>query len=118
MTFGAKAIEDAATAAVTTTVQQCPILSAYITGNDKGPAFDGYICIHKDSRQSKKDMRRVNVQVKGCVKKKFDRQVITYPMNIEDLKIYKENGGCLLFVVYINQMDCPRFNGHENKNLS
>lgn len=115
MTFSAKAIEDAATAAVTTTVQQCPILSAYITGNDKGPAFDGYICIHKDSRQSKKDMRRVNVQVKGCVKKKFDRQVITYPMNIEDLKIYKENGGCLLFVVYINQTSKNDFTGTNTK---
>lgn len=103
MTFSAKAIEDAATAAVTTTVQQCPILSAYITRNDKGPAFDGYICIHRDSKQSKKGMRRVNVQVKGCVKKRLDRQSITYPMDIEDLKIYKENGGCLLFVVYINQ---------------
>lgn len=100
MRIDGKTIEDVATSAVRTTVQRCPILSAYISDNDKGPAFDGYICIFEDSKKSKSRMWRVNVQVKGCVKKKLNPRSISHPMKIEDLKIYQENGGCLLFVVY------------------
>ena len=103
--MNAKAIEGISVSAVNDTIRLSSVLSPYISENDKSPSFDGYICIHQNARQTKKNLKRVNVQVKGCEKKKFNRDNITYAIDIEDLKNFKANGGCLLFVVYIRQRE-------------
>ena len=36
------------------------------------------ICIHQNAKQTKKNLKRVNVQVKGSEKKKFNRDNTTY----------------------------------------
>ncbi|MBQ9197305.1 MAG: DUF4365 domain-containing protein [Clostridia bacterium] len=111
MALNPKAIEETAVDAVKAKIRLSPVLSSYISDNDKSPSFDGYICVHQNARQTKKGLKRVNVQVKGCEKKHFNKDAITYPMSIDDLLNFKTNGGCLLFVVYVRQSD----KGFEDK---
>ena len=79
MALNSKAIEETAVDAVKAKIRLSPVLSSYISDNDKSPSFDGYICVHQNARQTKKGLKRVNVQVKGCEKKHFNKDAIPIP---------------------------------------
>ncbi len=111
MAMNSKAIEETAVDAVKAKIRLSPVLSTYISDNDRTPSFDGHICVHENEQQTKKNVKQVNVQIKGCEKKKFNKDNITYPIDIDDLKNYKANGGCLFFVVYVRQKE----DGFETK---
>ena len=105
MGMSSKAIEGTAVDTVKAKIRLSPLLSVYISENDRTPSFDGHICVHENDRQTKKNLKRVNVQVKGCERKKFPQDGITYPVEMEDLQNFKTNGGCILFVVYVRQRE-------------
>lgn len=97
-------VEKLATSAVTRLISKTDILSSYINSADKEPCYDGYICIHEDKKRSKKNLKKVYVQIKGkTVKKSEVKRTINYRMSYDDLNAYTTNGGAILFVVYIDK---------------
>ena len=86
---------------------KCSILKSgrlvpYITENDKTPSLDGKVIVYRDSSLKKdKIIGEAPVQVKGKVCDDLPKSQISFSMDIADLKNYYNNGGCVLFVVYI-----------------
>ncbi|MGI6671790.1 MAG: hypothetical protein ACOX58_09530 [Christensenellales bacterium] len=79
-------------------------LSAYIDKNDRTPSWDGFIYLYNSSKKTIDDFRgRIAAQVKGHETSKLDRDEISYSINIAHLHNYLEDGGVLLFVVYLNK---------------
>ena len=76
MAADTKRIEEEAVDAVKRTIRTVELLSAYISDNDKGPCWDGYIAVHKDSSKSRDGIRRVHVQVKGKEADSLDEEEI------------------------------------------
>jgi hypothetical protein len=64
-------IEQIATSKVEESISKAEKLKAYVSANDKGPSFDGYIGIFNRSDFSKRNFKRVNVQIKGKKVKKI-----------------------------------------------
>ncbi len=54
-----------ATSAVIESISKTSRLKAFINNGDKEPSFDGHIYIYNDNRETKKNIRRVAVQIKG-----------------------------------------------------
>ena len=96
-------IERIATSEIEQIISKTELLTAHIASGDRSPSFDGYICLHEDSSHSKKNIKQINVQVKG---KSSDLHkapnTISYPVSTIDLNNFRTNGGCLFFVVLIN----------------
>lgn len=109
MAADTKRIEEEAVDAVKRTIRTVELLSAYISDNDKGPCWDGYIAVHKDSSKSRDGIRRVHVQVKGKEADSLDEEEIKYVTNIIDLEAYREEGGVIYFVVYEQYIEGERF---------
>jgi hypothetical protein len=76
------------------------ILDDYISENDKEPFWDGNIMIKSENGITSK----VPTQVKGKTIKKMSKMP-TYPVNIKNLRNYRDNGGIAYFVVYIINTD-------------
>ena len=96
--------ENIATSAVNATISKTTYLSAFINEKDKEPCWDGYIYIYSDKRKTKKNIKRVPVQVKGIsVNTHKIKEHITYRINKKDLIAYNADGGVIFFVVYINK---------------
>ena len=95
-----KRIEEEAVDAVKRVIRTVDLLSTFISDNDKGPCWDGYIAVHKDSTKSKDGIRRVHVQVKGTEQDDFTSDEISFLTSIADLEAYREEGGVIYFVVY------------------
>lgn len=99
-----KITEELATNAVRKSILLCRYLSAYISENDKGPSWDGFIYIYNDARQAKTDYRgRVPVQVKGTFSGDLTRDRIHHTVEISDLKSYARDGGVIYFVVCLGE---------------
>lgn len=95
--------EQLATSAVIEAVSKTSRLKAFINNGDKEPSFDGHIYIYNDNRETKKNIRRVAVQIKGKGVNSVQSQGIKYPISCIDLDNYMKNGGVMFFVVYINK---------------
>lgn len=77
-------------------------IKPYIAENDREPTWDGSLYIYNDKNCKKDTLKgRLAVQVKG---KEFDdlsKDEISYSISVVDLKNYLNDGGAVLFVVYI-----------------
>lgn len=81
-------------------------LQCNISRADKIISWDGFIFIHGDTnKETKKDVKKIDVQVKGTKTAEPFKDSIKYPVSIDDLKNYQQNGGTLYFVVKINKKE-------------
>ena len=93
-----------ATTAVKDIISETDCLEAFIREKDKEPCWDGYVCIHSDKHYSKKDIKKVNVQVKGrIVNPREAKEHINFSIDYNDLIAFKNDGGSIYFVVYIDK---------------
>ena len=77
-------------------------LTPFINDNDKEPTWDGAVYIYKDKNCTKNKLKgRLPVQVKGKECKDLSKEEISYSMSVVDLNNYLDDGGAILFVVYI-----------------
>ena len=101
-------IETLSANAVENSCAKTQYLTASLRKRDKEPSWDGEIYIYNDKRKKKEDIEKtVKVQVKGTTRKKnLTKNGLSFYMNdsnMTDLKNYLNNGGCLFFVVYIDE---------------
>ncbi len=96
-------IEKLATAAIEASISKTDVLSPFINEGDKEPSWDGFIYIYESKSKNKKNLKRVPVQVKGMIENDRSKCTITYPVSIIDLNNYLNNGGCVFFVVYLDE---------------
>lgn len=102
------AIEKYATNAVEDVLNMSPYLSTYIADNDKEPSWDGNVYIYKTVEKRKDRMHgRIPVQVKGHECKELPDQESTFQIEIAHLENYLEDGGAILFVVYVKEQNPP-----------
>lgn len=96
-------IETAATAAIKTKLADTELLSQYINERDKEPIWDGFIYAYKNNSKKNEDLiGRAPVQVKGQTVKKFSKKKPSYKVSVTNLEKYRNDGGVLYFVVYID----------------
>ena len=68
---------------------------------DKEPSWDGFLYLYPDGSMKKETMiGRIPVQVKGKTGEFVES--LSYPINTSDLRNYMREGGCIYFVVLIN----------------
>lgn len=68
---------------------------------DKEPSWDGFLYLYSDDSMKKDSLiGRIPIQVKG--KQGEFVEALSYPMNTSDLRNYMREGGCIYFVVLIN----------------
>lgn len=68
---------------------------------DKEPSWDGFLYLYPDDSMKKETMiGRIPVQVKGKTGEFVES--LPYPINTSDLRNYMREGGCIYFVVLIN----------------
>ena len=68
---------------------------------DKEPSWDGFLYLYSDDSMKKETMiGRIPVQVKGKTGEFVES--LSYPINTSDLRNYMREGGCIYFVVLIN----------------
>ena len=101
-------IETLSANAVENSCAKTQYLTASLRKRDKEPSWDGEIYIYNDKRKKKENIEKtVKVQVKGTTRKKnLTKNGLSFYMNdsnMTDLKNYLNNGGCLFFVVYIDE---------------
>ena len=94
-------IEKLSVNAVENIISKVDKLKSYINTGEKEVSFDGYVGIFNDNYYSKKNFKRVNVQVKGKEIKNIPSKP-SYPVSIDDLQNYINNGGVIFFVVYLD----------------
>lgn len=92
-----------ATTAVKERVAQTKYLSPFINEGDKEPSWDGNIYAYNKPNKTKDSLfGRAPVQIKGLMKKTLSKKTINYRLSMTDLKNFRNDGGTILFVVYIN----------------
>ena len=97
-------IESAATSAIKSRIANTDLLSQFINERDKEPVWDGAIYAYKNSNKKNENLiGRAPVQVKGKIGKCSKKKTITYPIQVNNLKHYRKDGGVLYFVVCINE---------------
>ena len=97
-------IERLATSAVVDSISLTDVLSPFINDGDKEPSWDGNIYIYEDKRKTKKGIKKVPVQVKGELRKRIQStKSRKYSISVVDLDNWLNDGGVLLFVVFINE---------------
>ena len=103
MRLSTKQIEEHAVSAVKERINLSPYLEAYINENDKGPLWDGYICVYKNIERTNANIDgRFPVQIKGKEALDQSKNEITYQFNCDNLRHYLRDGGTMLFVVYLS----------------
>lgn len=100
-------IEDNAVNAVKIALNNTGVIDAgYITSKDRKPSWDGDVLIYDNPYSRKKrNIKKVDVQVKGMEREIFPTSSTKESVAIDDLKNYAENGGAIYFVVYLNSND-------------
>lgn len=102
MGLDSKAIETLSVNAVKNSIVMSEFLDQYITENDKEPSWDGFVYIYENRSKKKENLKgRMPVQVKGRECNDFSKSEISFPMASADLQNYLNDGGCILFLVYI-----------------
>lgn len=101
--MNSNAIEKIAVSHLNLAITQCEFLRAEINENDKTPSFDGHIELYSKAGNKKSDLiGRCDIQVKGkTIKSKHFKATITYPVEVDDLQNFLNNGGAIYFVVGI-----------------
>ena len=96
-------IERAAVSAVKSYIDFSSQLRSYISDNDRTQIWDGDIFVFSgDSKDNDNFYGRVPVQVKGYkVKKNSEKKKNKFKLTREDLNNYRNDGGCIFFVVEI-----------------
>lgn len=96
-----KRIEEEAVGVLKKIIWCAELLSPNLSENDKGPCWDGYIAVYEDNQKKKESgIRRVPVQVKGISTiDGANQEYIKYDVDTADLEAYREDGGCIFFVV-------------------
>lgn len=109
MSLDSKKIEILAVNAVKDSIVTTDFLDQYIAENDKEPSWDGFVYIYGDIRKTKDTLKgRMPVQVKGKECDDHSNKEISYSMSKADLVNYLNDGGCILFVVYIGNNGLTR----------
>ena len=102
MALDNKAKETLAVNAVKNSIVTSEYLDQFIAENDKEPSWDGFVYIYGDKSKKKSNLKgRMPVQVKGTEAEDHSQSKISFSMSTVDLKNYLNDGGCILFVVYI-----------------
>lgn len=97
-----KVIETLSVNAVKNSIVMSDFLDQFIADNDKEPSWDGFVYIYGERSKEKSKLKgRMPVQVKGVNNNDHSNEVISYSMSTVDLRNYLNDGGCVLFVVYI-----------------
>lgn len=97
-----QAIEQTAIHAVQTRVNLTKYLSSFLDSNDKTPSWDGFIYIYESDRKIKENLTgRLPAQIKGHLTNDFSNDTISYNIEIAHLRNYLNDGGAMLFVVYL-----------------
>ena len=97
-------LEIIATSAVAFSISKTDRLRSFINSGDKEPCWDGNIYIHENKDHTKKNIKRVSVQVKGkAVSAGAIKETVKYPVSYDDLNAYMMNGGTIFFVVHIDK---------------
>lgn len=97
-------IENLATSAIRSALAKTDRISTFINDGDKEPCWDGHIYIHENEKKTKKNIKKIPVQIKG--KKDTTKKVqrtIKYRISRDDLYAYMMNGGIMFFVVYLDE---------------
>lgn len=95
-------VEQLATSEVTKRISKSNRLKAVIGANEKGTSFDGYIEIYEKEHYKKTNVKRVNLQVKGKTVVRLPSKK-SFPVEVADINNYKNNGGAMFFVVYVDK---------------
>jgi hypothetical protein len=100
-------LERIAVRAVERLLEPCPRLRAEIQAGDRTPITDGFIDLYsKDHSSSRADITaRVALQVKGVShynKKKFAADSLSYSIEVEVLRFFRDNGGGVYFCVIVH----------------
>ena len=80
------------------------LLDPRLNQQDKGPSWDGEIdCYEQPGKRKKDRVGSCKVQVKGksVQIEELDKDVISYPVEVDDLRNYGIEGGVIFFVVLI-----------------
>lgn len=80
------------------------LLDPRINQQEKGPSWDGEIDYYEQPGKRKKDrVGSCKVQIKGKVAqiKELEKEFISYPVEVDDLRNYGIEGGVIFFVVLI-----------------
>ena len=84
-------------------LQSCLLKSDYVecvfSTNDKFPSWDGFICLYNKRDSSKKDdlHRRIPVQIKGHFSEAPYKSLISFSVEISDLRNYLNECGVIFF---------------------
>lgn len=97
-------IEKIAVDTVNLRLNTIPSLDAYISVNDKTPAYDGHIEINDSDTGTKKGYQgSIQVQIKGKLVDNLSSAEYSFPVDKEDLRTYLTDSGVLFFVVQIER---------------
>ncbi|MCG8541347.1 MAG: hypothetical protein MJA82_15645 [Clostridia bacterium] len=104
-----KKTEGVAVNAVEDIIYKSKIVEPDIRRNDKTPCWDGDLLVYKKPSEGNYDHRKkylnnkIPVQIKGKTVKKLSSDTAYHYFDRDDLSIYRENGGIILFLVQIDQ---------------
>ncbi|MBE5849871.1 MAG: DUF4365 domain-containing protein [Lachnospiraceae bacterium] len=99
-------IEDMAVRAIEALADENTALVPRIAAHDKDLSYDGYIELYRIGKTHNKESYedRIFVQVKGHIDDKeeyINKQRISYPVSVADLKVYSQKEGVVYFQVFI-----------------
>lgn len=87
---------------LSTFIDKHELLQSYFESNDKTPVWDGEIHVLKSPSEKKDEiLGKVPVQIKTTRQKKDVLK--SFSLDTRDLELYKQNGGVVLFVVWLNE---------------
>lgn len=82
-------------------LHKCKTIETHFSENDRGISWDGFIYLFKKEDCNKKDFEeRIPVQIKGTLKELSD-ETTTFNVDIDDLKNYEKDGGCIFFYIFV-----------------
>ena len=85
-------IEDMAIVYLKQYLWSSKIIQPYLAEHDKEPCWDGHLYVYSDTSKRKRNLLgRIPVQVKGLVVKRVTSKKIKYPIDVNDLKAYKND---------------------------
>ena len=97
-------VEKIAVSVVMNSIAMTDILSPFINSGDKEPSWDGNIYIHSDHNKTKKDIKKIPVQVKGEIRKSVPpKKKPKFSVSVVDLNNWLNHGGIVLFVVLTDE---------------
>ena len=99
-----KDIEEIAVSELKKIFAKTKYIDSHFNSEDKEPCWDGYLTIHDNLSKAKgNSVKRINVQIKGKHCNDLSKNEISFTANRTDLNSYFGDGGCLYFVVLIDE---------------